>query len=192
MKGTCIGRVTLCLVFSYVAVARANAEELQLTLRSDRDHYRVGEDIKFKIIYKNTSNHPIWLLPQTESYPVDALSIKKFGDSRRPQKIRLGEQSVAWDGLAEQAVRVKPGAEIQRLLQAEVRSNLPSIYEETSEGIFLVLPGSAVRLLGTGDYEVRAVFHSSPNHPVNRYLPSGAHLWRGDVTSNPISITISE
>jgi hypothetical protein len=191
MMATGIARV-ICFVFPCVVVARANAEELQLTLRSDKNYYTVGEKIKFEVVYTNRSSHPIWLLPQTESYPVDALSIKKVGDRRRPEKLRLGEQSVAWEGLAEQAVRVKPGAKIQRLLEAELRSDLPSTYAERNGGIFLVFPGSAVRLRGAGDYEVRAVFHSSPNHPVNRYLPTGAHLWRGDVMSNPISIRISQ
>jgi hypothetical protein len=192
MRATHTTRLAIFLGFLQLGSAQVAPEGVSVTIRCDKDHYKVGETIKFNIVYKNISNAPIWLLAQTESYPVDVLSIKKVGDSRRPEKIRLGEQSVVWDALAQKVVRLKPSAEIPRLLEANVLSKLPSIYDDRSTGMFLVLPASAVRLPGAGKYEIRAMFHSSPNHPVNRYLPRGAQLWRGDVTSEPIAIAISK
>jgi hypothetical protein len=185
---------TLILLSGFVCLAAAEtcAEEVKLTLRCDRDHYRVGDTIKFKIVYKNVSDRSIWLLPQTETYPVDVFTIVKVGDSRRSEKLRFGEQSVAWDARARDVVKLQPRSQLSRFIIADIRPRLPSDYEDQRTGIFLILPASAVRLPGAGKYEIRAIFHSSPNHPVNQYLPRGAQLWRGDATSEPITIEISK
>jgi len=184
----------LLVLFSFIWLLPAYgvSEEVKLTLRCARNHYKVGDTIRFQIIYTNVSPYPLWLLPQSESYPVDLFRISKVGDAHQPEKFRFGDQSVAWDARARDVVKLQPQAETVRHVSAAIRSMLPPDYGDSRRGIFLVLPGSAVLLLGSGKYEIQAAFHSSPDHPVSQYLPRGAQLWRGDVVSKPITIDISE
>jgi hypothetical protein len=187
-------RVLALALFSLssAVVADGSTEQVQIALRADKTSYKIGESIGFEITYKNVSPNPIALLTESETYPVDAFIITRISDHRRPEKIRFGVPSIAWDALADDVVKVRPQAKVSRRLTAEIRSILPSDYKDKRRGVFLIFPASAALLPGFGKYEIKAHFHSSLDHPVNSYLPQNSKLWRGDVLSAPVVIDIRE
>ena len=180
-----------CFSCWFVA-ASVHAEQVKIELKTDKTHYTVGENIRFEITYKNVSASPLFLLTESESYPVDALIIRRTNDRRRPEKIRFGLPSIAWDAVAEDVVKVRPQAQISRRLTAEIRSVLPRDYKDKRRGLFLIFPASAALLPGPGKYEIKAYFHSSPEHSVSAYLSKSSKLWRGDVMSRPVVIDIAQ
>jgi hypothetical protein len=182
----------ICFILSHIFVpAPANAADVRLLLKTGKGTYRLGDHIDFHIDYQNVSNRSLVLLPQTDSYPVDAISIRKVKDFRQPEVIRLAEQSIDFEGLSKNVVVLQSHDSVGRSIKAEVGSSLPTFYADYRRGLFLIFSASAIRLPGFGKYEVRARFHSSPDHPVNAYLGRQV-LWRGDVESEPIIIEISK
>jgi hypothetical protein len=167
---------------------------VQVNLKTDKSRYRIGEKITFKLDYINISMHSLWLLPQTQTYVAGMFQIEKLGSQGPIEKIRGSNEipSVALDGLAKEAVNVKPQGHLGRSLTAELSPTLPEWYGDSRKGIFLVFPGSALLLPGPGRYSVRAQLHSSADHPVNMYLPHSAKLWSGDVISDPLVIYIEQ
>jgi hypothetical protein len=191
MNRNLIGITWLCILSCSPASLSAT-KDLELTLRSDKPRYKLGDKISFYVNYTNRSKTSLWLLPETQAYLIDVLTVEKLNSKSSVEKIRGSNDapSVALDGLAEEAAKIMPQGHLSRTLTAELRPTLPEWYGDQRKGIFLVLSGSALLLPGPGRYSIRAQLHSSPDHPVNRYLPHGAKLWRGDVISDPIVITI--
>ena len=179
--------------WAYAFATTCHASDIEVSIKSDKSRYRAGDNISLTITYINKSENVRTILPQTESYPVDALTIEKTDNKKSVEKLRPGEVPlVAWEERARKAVTLKPGQKTTRKLVGEVRKQLPIWFEDSRVGLFVIFPASAVSLPANGQYMIRAVFHSSPDHPVNQYLPSHSKLWRGDATSDPISITIGE
>ncbi len=173
--------------------AKASAQKVMLNLRTNRTHYAIGDSIRFHLSYKNASDRAIWLLPHTEIYPANVFEVKNVRTKKKGEWIRVpGEDSIAWEGYAEEVVRLQPGALVTRTLVAEIHSKLPNFFEDLRTGIFLVFPGSAIRLDSGGQYQVRARFRVSPNHPVHAFLPAGRQIWHGETESNPVVIQIQQ
>lgn len=180
-----------CVWWACAFVTACQASDIEVSITSDKSRYRVGDNISFTITYVNTSKNAKTILPQAESYPVDAFTVEKTDNKKPVEKLRPGETpSVVWEARARSAVTLKPGQKTTRKVIGEVRAQLPMWFEDSRQGLFIIFPASAVSLPQSGQYTIRAIFHSSPDHPVNRYLPPHSKLWRGDAISDPIIITI--
>ena len=189
-QGIAPGLALIVLLSS--STANTMATEIALRLHTDRQQYRIGDRITFTIVFKNVSTRPLWLLPQSETCGVDALLVKPVKGHGAVEKIRFGLPSFAWDELSREVVKLEPQQRVARHLVAEIESRLPPDYGDQRRGLYLIVPASALRLPQFVPYEVRAVFHSSANHPVNAYLPPTKKLWTGDVLSEPVIIDIAE
>lgn len=181
------------LIGFIIPAALGASQDVKMTLQTDKKLYRVGENIKFHIVYKNTSHRAIWFLPHDEVFPAHVFEIRNIRTNKVGTRIRIGaEASIAFEGYAEEVVRLQPGAQTTRTLDADIQSKLPDFYDDRQIGLFLVFSGSSIRLDGSGQYQVRARFRLSPDHSVHAFLPRSKRLWHGEIESNPIVVQISQ
>lgn len=190
MKTILLCVTLMCPLFA-AKCCLANEETVTLMLRTDKLSYRVGDTVHFKLDYKNVSNTHIWLLTEIEIHLVDIFVVQDMQSRRKAERILLpGETDIAWDAVASQVVQLKPRERTSRVIKAKIETTLPSFFEHPGTGLFLVLPASALQLSVTGEYLIRARFHSPLNHPVDSFLPKHVKLWHGDVFSNAVVIVI--
>jgi hypothetical protein len=176
-----------------IAAGLGASQGVKMTLQIDKKRYRVGENIKFHITYKNISHRAIWFLPHDEVFPARVFEIKNMRTNKVGAQIHsAAEASIVFEGYAEEVVRLQPGAQTTRTLDADIQSKLPNFYDDRQIGLFLVFPGSSIRLDGSGQYQVRARFKLSPDHPVHAFLPRSKKLWHGEIESNAVVVQISQ
>ena len=179
-----------CLFF---ATQHSNATETTIACRLeiDKRSFRLGDTIHFKLDYKNVGSRPLWLVTENETHLADVFVIRDLANDRKVERIFLpGETDIAWDVVAEQAIRLKPNETVSRVITARIEWQLPPFFGRNTKGVFMVFSGSALELPGIGNYAIQARFNSSPNSPVTAFLPKHVKLWYGRVLSNVVPITI--
>ena len=137
-------------------------KDISLLLKADQGPYRVGDEIKFKIIFTNIGKNVI-RINKSSIYEIEF--IKAFDSDREPierfRKIDLYSVPNSLDVFPE----VKPGETTELELTAVLRKdNLSSPLRkgdvEQEKGWFLDFKNSAIRLSGPGNYKFRAFYRS--------------------------------
>lgn len=185
-----LGLFAFAVTFA-LAADKMSAAQLSLQLEFQKTTFRIGEKMRFRIVYMNTSSHLLRILPNGDAFPVDAVTINSPKTKPRPEKIRLGSDSTDFRALSKDAVTLKPRASVTRNFDVDVTQQLPDYYRDSRRGLFLVFDASAIRLPGAGQYHIVGRFHSSQQHPINQYL-KGQKLWNGDVESPPVVVVFQE
>ena len=156
---------------------------LEVTLRLPKQKFSLGETVHFRIELRNISSRPLLVLPQPRIFPADNFQFRGVTGGKQAEILRYGEQSLNYPRLAKEVSLLKANQSIAHTIEAKVSSELPAFYNDTRPGPYLIFPGSAIRLPGFGRYQVKAVFHLSPHHPLQAFLPPQEILWHGDSAS---------
>jgi len=179
--GFILGEAIFSLPYSY-------GNGLDVKLRLQKQKFSLGETVHFHIELRNTSSRSVRVLPQPRIFPADNFQLRRVADGKEAEILRYGEQSLNYNRLAKEVALLRPNQSIAHTIEAKFSNELPAFYNDTRPGPYLVFPGSAIRLLGFGRYQVRAVFHLSLHHPVQAFLPPQQILWHGDSASEWIVI----
>ena len=180
----------LFLAFLAVIVAQlALGSDVKVALSTNKKSFKRGDEIRFKIVFKNTGPHAIRLLPRSEVQSADAITVTNVATQRQARVLRYGEVAVDFQQLSKETVILQPGQLWHRDLRARFASTLPAYFNERRAGLFLVFRGmSAINLPDVGFYSILVDYHSPPNNPVKQYLSDAPPLWEGRAASTPIVV----
>ncbi len=159
-----------------------------MRVRFDKQSYQLGDTLKCFIVFTNTSDRTIRLLPRDIIFPAAEVHFQSLGTGNFGQLVRLGEIAIDFEELSKQVVVLPPGASYNRTLEAEVRSTFRDSYHDNRRGLILDFPGSALLMPGFGKYRVVKEFKQSPHDYILQYLSAGPPLWSGKVQSPPVFV----
>ncbi len=170
--------------------ANARASDLSLTLSVSSQKLKPGDQVTFTFVYANTSHHDIGISPEYRTYEALDLQLTKLG-SKEPTKfipyLMIGFDPTA---ISRDYHILSPGATYVRKLHADISSSLPSFGPtlDRSTGLYVLFSGSAIRLPGPGQYEVKTRHRATEAQ--RKYLndTAGSQFWVGDVISAPIKV----
>jgi hypothetical protein len=175
-----------------LAVQSMFAKEVTATLRANQVMYRVGDEIRLTVTFRNVSSVPLRFLPESFVYPADLFAVTAVHHSAKYVSKHFGFLSVDEEQRSKEVVLLKPGDTCHSLIKGKLMTTLPPYFHQPGIGLFLVFAGSAITLDQPGQYMMKVTYRMRADDPVNFYLRDSPKLWTGQVTSNTIVIDIRD
>jgi hypothetical protein len=169
--------------------AYCSSQSLDLSLRFDRKTYKVGDIVRVNLVFANSSNRKVLILPTSQAYTANVFKFTRISGGKLGEIVRFGENSIDFIGLSREVVRLGAGRSYTWSLKGEIASTLPDFMGPNTRGLYLVFPGSAIGLPDFGQYRATARYVSGTENPINQLL-HGERLWVGEVESKPSMIKI--
>lgn len=177
------------ILLSSLAVCGDVAAQVELNLRVPKKVYQVGETIRFELVFSNSSNNNIKLLPEPKPLPASVIRVETLDGRRVGDVIAFGDGSIDFEAWSKEVVVVKARKTFSRRYDVKVASSLPPSYDDKRKGLFLWFDGSNIQLPAVGKYRVVAYYDCGPKHPVERFVPD---LWNGHLQSNAVIVEFTK
>jgi hypothetical protein len=165
------------------------ASDLQLQISFPKRLFRLGEQIEFDITFRNVSGEPIRVLPEIWLFSTQMISVRKHPEDVERERIRPNiERNVDLSALGPYVVLLNPKDALIRHYVAKLVSSLPSEYENTGSGLYLLFSTAAIKLDGFGRYHISAEYDSMVDQPTGSFPIDNPRLWWGKVHSPPVVV----
>lgn len=127
----------ICLTVPSTNFARAdNSGSLALTLKTDKQYYREGDEIKFSETYKNTGSAPIFVYVDT-CYIGSDLEIERLADRIKTWETESSQTHTVKPGLRpSNGVTLNPGESHIRKFDALLTDNLTLAFQNHDGSAF--------------------------------------------------------
>jgi hypothetical protein len=94
-------------------------------------------------------------------------------------------------GRAKRVRLLRPKEFCERVVETKLSTALPKTFGEKKRGLFLPFAGSAINLIGFGEYRVVGHYECSSDEPVQSYLRGQPKLWVGKIASPPTVVKLT-
>ena len=197
-----ISRALATFIFAVVAARGFCGDGVELTLRTEKAIYRIGERITFQLLFKNTSTEVIKLFPDPEIYTPTAVEISSKQPPDKVEHIEIAERSMDWVEWSKDAIILRPNGVHIREIKVDFSKHLPADWkpyllpewnQENATMPYLIFAGgSALRLPGFGKYNIVAKYEFQSDHPVVEYIRGEPKLWFGRLRSDSVTLELKQ
>jgi hypothetical protein len=177
-------------LFWLLGLRLAFAADLTLAFVTPKAVYHLGENVPIHVVWHNTSQRPLRILPDIPAAPNGCFNIRAVDSAQRPEIIACGQLSIDFEGTFKDAKLLKPGQSYSRDVSCKFVSHLPAKYwGSRPSGLYLLWGITAVRLPSDGRYMFKARYEMIRDFQVDvaRYFKPPL-LWLGKIYSQPVTI----